>query len=134
MTLLAQVLKVMRNRGGRVFHHGDCIGADRIAHVIASKLNYHIVVHPPTDDSRRAFCVGHTNYRPEGHIKRNHVIVDECSILVAAPKEKEEVLRSGTWATVRYANKKNRWIVLVNSEGDVLQFNPDIGEEVKCLS
>jgi len=128
ITQLAYVLKVIRDRGARVFHHGDCVGADKISHFIASELNYHIVVHPPNKDTHRAFCIGHTNYRPEGYIKRNHVIVDESYILVAAPKEKENVMRSGTWATIRYANKKNHWIVIVTPDGRVVQFNPDIGD------
>jgi hypothetical protein len=34
--------------------------------------------------------------------------VDETEFLIGAPKEDEEVLRSGTWSTIRYSKKSNK--------------------------
>lgn len=95
------------------FHHGDCIGADQVAHKIAEDLKYYIIIHPPTNESKRAFCKGQETRPPKPYLQRNHEIVDSCNILIAAPKEKHEVLRSGTWATIRYARKKNVPVLIV---------------------
>jgi hypothetical protein len=94
---------------GSEFHHGDCIGADEEAHYIALELGLRIVIHPPLNDSKRAFCkLATLVLEPKDYIPRNHDIVDASEVLIAAPKTYEEELRSGTWATVRYARKINK--------------------------
>lgn len=101
-------------------HHGDCVGADDTTHILAMHWEKYIVIHPPTDDKQR---VGH--YAPEvrcekPYIERNHDIVDETDWLLAAPGEMEEQLRSGTWATVRYARKCGKRVVLAMPDGSVV--------------
>jgi predicted Rossmann fold nucleotide-binding protein DprA/Smf involved in DNA uptake len=55
---------------------------------------------------------------PDEYLKRNRAIVDGSEILVATPKEEDgEALRSGTWATVRYARKMGRVIYIVRPSG-----------------
>lgn len=98
------------------FHHGDCIGADRIAHIIAKSIGLKIILHPPDNDSKRAFCKAHVERKPKPYLDRNHDIVDETDCLIAAPQGPEE-LRSGTWATVRYARKLERTIYIVWPDG-----------------
>jgi len=56
---------------------------------------------------------------PKPYLERNHNIVDESELLIACPKSKEEELRSGTWATVRYARKKGVRIILIYPDGSV---------------
>ena len=90
------------------FHHGDCIGADAEAHEIANDLGLRIVIHPPTNSSKRAYCIPNVLLDRKPYIERNHDIVDSCDLLVATPKSANEELRSGTWATIRYARKVNR--------------------------
>ena len=53
---------------------------------------------------------------PKDYLDRNHDIVDQTDLLIATPKENTEVLRSGTWATIRYAKKINKptWIIETN--------------------
>lgn len=85
------------------FHHGDCLGADAEAHAIAYELDIYTVIHPPIKDIYRAFCEGSEVRESKEYIKRNHDIVNEADILLAAPNQNSESLRSGTWATVRYA-------------------------------
>ena len=87
------------------FHHGDCIGADEEAHQIVKKLNYIIVIHPPTNPKKRAFCERGTVLPAKEYLIRNKNIVYSSDILVAAPKERKEIVRSGVWATVRFARK-----------------------------
>lgn len=92
------------------FHHGDCIGADaefdRMLRLIFTRPR--IILHPSYLSHLRAHC--ETNgehsilplYQP---LVRNRHIVQASEILFAAPSTKHEVLRSGTWATIRYARK-----------------------------
>lgn len=109
-----------RDNGFKVFRHGDCIHADTEAHYIALKLGYNIVVHPPTDSSK-ASGLGTKPVEqaiilrelPRPYLERNHDIVDNSDILIACPKENTEQLRSGTWATVRWARKKGKQVYLI---------------------
>lgn len=91
--------------GSIELHHGDCIGADEVAHDLADNNCFDITIHPPTDDSKRAFCTGGNVREPKPYLERNHDIVDETTTLIACPNG-EERMRSGTWATVRYARTK----------------------------
>lgn len=94
------------------FHHGDCVGADAQAHDIAKAAGGSIVIHPPTDSKARAYCVGGRVLPPYPYLERNHHIVDACDVLIAAPRG-AEVLRSGTWATVRYAQKIGKPVLVL---------------------
>lgn len=98
-------------------HHGDCIGADKEIHQIAIEKGIPTVVHPPTNPKKRAFCKGTVNLPPKDYLDRNHDIVDDCDFILAFPKESEEQMRSGTWATVRYARKSNAAHVVVDPGG-----------------
>lgn len=88
------------------FHHGDCVGADAQAHEVARQKGCAIVIHPCTLTSQRAFCVGADRIlTPKRPLVRNRDIVEAVDWLIAAPATLHEVLRSGTWATIRYARK-----------------------------
>ena len=102
--------------GWEEFHHGDCLGADAAAHANAVALGFRIILHPPTANAARAFSKAPgaemTTYPPLPYLERNKAIVDGTDLLIAMPKDaRREEVRSGTWATVRYARKKNRSIV-----------------------
>jgi hypothetical protein len=105
----------------KVFVHGDCDGADEDAHnIIVSKGNIEIHKRPCTFDNQRAFtkegtCVA----EPEYALDRNKKIVDDGEILIATPGENKEVLRSGTWSTIRYASKTNKPVVIIYPNGKV---------------
>jgi len=101
----------------REFHHGDCIGADEEAHRLAYLAGWSIVIHPPTNTSKRAYCRDLATYLPpKPYLERNHDIVDACDILIVAPKSNNEELRSGTWATYRYAIKKGKPVKMLPRE------------------
>ncbi len=106
------------------FHHGDCFGADTQSHEVALKFRNHIkiVIHPPIDPKARTFCQtreGDVILDKKEYLDRNHDIVDACSVLIATPGTMGEVLRSGTWATVRYARKQKRTLHIVFPDGSV---------------
>jgi hypothetical protein len=96
----------------RAFRHGDCVGADAQAHAMAKADGFRVVIHPPSDDSKRAFCQGDAVLAPPPYLVRNRRIVDASGVLVATPQGDEE-LRSGTWSTVRYARKIRRAIKII---------------------
>lgn len=98
------------------FHHGDCIGSDEQAHIIAKNADCEIHIHPPIDDIFRAYCAGGTIHPKKEYLERNRDIVDSCHILIACPRSHIEEQCSGTWATVRYARKIGRSINIIYPE------------------
>lgn len=101
-------------------HHGDCIGFDAEAHWLFRIHDIKIVLHPPSNDTKRAFCRGGTIVPwAKPYLERNKDIVNATDILVAAPKGFEEELRSGTWTTIRYARKQRREIHIIFPDGNV---------------
>jgi hypothetical protein len=102
------------------FHHGDCVGADEAAHDLALKMNVPVVIHPPTNSKYRAFTTGWQKLMlPAPYLVRNREIVRETDLLVAFPKSGEEEIRSGTWATVRYARELGKNVVIIFPDGRV---------------
>lgn len=97
------------------FHHGDCVGADQQAHemVRLNVPNCKIIIHPPENRTKRAWCKGDVVLPVKPYLARNLDIVLSCVELIAAPRSHEEELRSGTWATVRYARKAQKPIHMV---------------------
>ena len=107
-------------RGVALLHHGDCIGADAHAHTEAVRQQIPVVIHPPTDPTKRAFCEGARIVKdPEPYLIRNHRIVDASDKVIAAPGSFREGWRSGTWATVRYARKVNKQVTIIWPDGTV---------------
>lgn len=90
------------------FHHGQCIGADEEAASIAKELGCWIVSHPPTNQKAMSDFAFDESRAPRPYLQRNHGIVDEADVMLAAPGEIEEQLRSGTWATIRYARRSGK--------------------------
>lgn len=82
----------------RVFHHGAAVGADSEAAEMATQAGLNVIAHP-------------ANGRP---LERNKEIVDACDVLVAAPLWDTEQQRSGTWATIRYARKRGKPVVMLS--------------------
>jgi len=103
------------------FHHGCCVGADEQASIIAKSIGCKIVAHPPVDTKLQSALITADEWRdPLGYIKRNHAIVDETEVLIAMPKQDIEQMRSGTWATVRYARQMGKSLMIIrpNEKGD----------------
>lgn len=120
------------------FHHGQCKGADEFAHRmiagvgglphVRSPRKWEIVVHAPHDKSQTFELGGEsvpvTVLPSLGYLDRNHAIVDASDIMIAMP-DKAETLRSGTWATVRYARETGTPVYILHREGNVTLEMPD---------
>jgi len=114
------------------FHHGDCIGSDIQAHEILVQLRENsavgcksIIIHPPNNSKFRADC----SAGPEDkileeveYLQRNHDIVEAAKILIATPDGYEEELRSGTWATIRFAKKCSKMILVIYPDGSSVNY------------
>lgn len=105
------------------FHHGCCVGADADATlVVKDHSGATIIGHPPELQvmiSAGALLINDEVKEPLPYLERNHRIVDACDVLLACPKTMEEEQRSGTWATIRYARKRGKRIVIFWPSGQV---------------
>lgn len=106
-------------KGAHTLHHGDCVGADAQAHALAREVDVdiQIVLHPPSNPDKRAWCGADFYHDVKPYLDRNKDIVNYCQILIATPETREEQLRSGTWSTVRYARKRNKSVVIIYPDG-----------------
>ncbi len=103
-------------------HHGDCVGADEDFNKLASERGFIIVTHPCVIKNKRAYCMAYYEHTPKPPLERNKDIVAAVDILIATPKEFNEVLRSGTWATIRYARDKGIPTFVINPNGIVREY------------
>jgi len=113
-------------------HHGDCVGADAQFHDLIRKIDpgrlIKIVGHPASNfrhyQRANKECDELREAKPS--LIRNHDIVDECDDLIAAPKGTTEILRSGTWSTIRYAGKQKKEIFIVEPSGNIKTINVNV--------
>lgn len=105
-SLLGMFLDVMRDAGKVglpvAFHHGFCDGADKEAEVIAIAFGF-----SPSLITR---------WLPESYrtpLERDKAMVHQLDMLIAAPGQDNEILRSGTWSTVRYGRDKGIPIIML---------------------
>lgn len=112
--------KLLRTRKDEIaeFHHGDCVGADAEAHVIAAQhLGIDkVFVHPPSNDKKRAFCSSPHIVLPAPYLARNLAIIRMTDGIVAAPKSMTEPTNprgQGTWHVIRHARYLGRAIYLL---------------------
>lgn len=95
-------------------HYGGQNGADLGARTVAKEYGYHVETYPcpgVVADEETKVDVWHEVFPP---LTRNRNIVAAVDILVAAPETDEEELRSGTWATVRYARARGIPVVMLS--------------------
>lgn len=112
-----------REEGVRyALHHGDCVGADEDAHGIAEEGGWRTVLHPGEDargeSPHRAYCDGDVTMDALPYGQRNMNIVAVTVMLIACPGSPER-RRSGTWSTVRAAQRMGRPVFLIPPDGDV---------------
>jgi len=107
--------------GVGLFRHGHCRGADEQAAMIAGNIGYVTVAYPGADtpDKWTTFVSTYTR-AAYPNLERNQRICDDSMIMIAAPAQDTEVLRSGTWATIRRARKDNVPLFIVGPEGNLL--------------
>lgn len=101
-------------------HHGDCKGADQVFHQTCMFTKTLVVTHPCNIQEQRGFCEGATTELPiKDPLERNRDIVDQVEIMLATPHTLQEELRSGTWATIRYARRVHKPLAIIYPNGSV---------------
>jgi hypothetical protein len=109
---LATLIILMKHQGidyleEFFWHFGDAVGADTQAFFVVSEafpFTCTSVAHPGDDSSQRGFCPATIIREPMKNLSRNRRIAySGHQGLFALPKTAHEVLRSGTWTTVRNA-------------------------------
>ncbi len=117
-----QLKKLLTLHAPTEVHHGDCVGADAQFHMLCRELFGNAVeihIWPPEDPTYRAFMDGDVMHEPLPYLQRDWMIVDHTQLLLATPKQNVEVMRSGTWTTIRYAKAKRRERVIITRKGHV---------------
>lgn len=106
-------------------HHGDCVGSDEQFHKIAKSYNIKIIIHPPNNYSKRAFCSGSIILEEQDYLKRDEEIAKSCDVLIATPSADSfrQVIRSGTWYTINKAKEFNKKIIIVKPDGEPIFIN-----------
>jgi hypothetical protein len=123
-----------------VFIHGGASGADTDAHCIiidripGFDFPHTIEIYPEDSPLRRrhqywrfpehriaAKASGRDFilHNPDKPLARNLTIVQRCDHLLATPDSHEEKLRSGTWATIRYARKAGKPHTIIWPDGEI---------------
>ena len=130
---LEKVIKKISRKKNVEHHNGMCINSDEICFDLVTRHIPHadIVMHPPTNKSK-VFSLEDKTYvnsvvlrKDLDYLKRNMQIVAESDFLVATPKSVAEELRSGTWATIRYARIARIPILIVWPNGSIRQEKPE---------
>ncbi len=135
LMLLSSVVEVPPDR---VFHGGEIDGADLQFHdwLIKRGVNPRSIFVLPGDARQHAYWAERQRREYQAnrsretigtfhllatqpYLKRNRVIANECHRLLAAPGEYAMQLRSGTWATVRYARAAGKPVMLILPDGTV---------------
>lgn len=104
------------------WHDGNCVGADTQAHEIVDDLKatgfkIETIGHPCSLKRLQANNPYDITRPILSPMVRNHRIAEESHILLVGPKEMTETLRSGTWATARYATKLGNPVLIVYPDG-----------------
>lgn len=106
---------VMENGPWSAFHHGDCIGGDEEAFWMIREVfpNLRTVAWPGDNSSKRAYTPSDLVMAVQPNLQRNRCIAEIADVLVAAPNTPYEVIRSGTWTTIRYARKLGKHVEII---------------------
>jgi hypothetical protein len=118
---IRRLIRIFRGEG---YAHGDCVGGDKefddlvLEAIDETNLCTTIHVFPPTNPVFRAWCGHETTYssylvyHENDYLVRDRLIVNLSDIMIAAPAG-EEIVRSGTWYTVRYAIRTNKHVFII---------------------
>lgn len=105
--------------------HGDCVGADADFDAICKRRAIAVKIRPASNQGMRAGCDSEVIAEPRPPLVRNREIVADSELLIACPRTREEVLRSGVWATIRAMRRTGRPIWLVAPDGALVREGPD---------
>lgn len=120
-----QMLQAYYANGYTKARQGCCIGADEQFTILADKIGFEVIGHPPIKTakiSKVAVKLCKRLWEPDEYLVRDHDIVAFSNRLLFTPHQNYETTRGGTWATVRYALNAHKmgWIIWPNGDADPL--------------
>ncbi len=98
--------------------HGGAIGSDAQFDRIARIMNIYRLIFPSNLLNQQMSNEGGKWLEPRSPLARNRDIVAASDVLLATPAG-PEIVRSGTWATIRCARQKNLYIFVLMPDGQV---------------
>jgi hypothetical protein len=122
---LRKILRYFGDNRDNSFHFGLCLGADEEAALAAKRLGYSTVAYPSTDSKQTSnFTPDIYAQEPKYPTKRNPDIVRASELMIATPGQFFEIVRSGTWATIREArDRQKKRLVIVWPDGSESWYN-----------
>jgi glycerol-3-phosphate cytidylyltransferase-like family protein len=111
-----RILELLKELKPQLVRHGDCVGADTEFHEIAKTLNIKVCIHPPDNDSKRAFNQSDSILPVKPYLDINKDIVDMSNILISTPETSKEDLHTGAWFSVRYAKRTGKEVIICKPE------------------
>lgn len=121
LSVVKDLLFDLSLKGIEEIHHGDCIGSDAQFHDLCE--NYPIYIHPPVKKELRAFKQSNNILPEQSYLVRNKHIVDQTDLLIATPPVDYEIKSGGTWFTITYARKRNKKIIIIYPNGNIIREN-----------
>jgi hypothetical protein len=126
------ILAYLKDMNPEYVVHGGAIGADEefgamVIHEhelsISNTYTCTMEVYPASRERATrwtSFAKVHQVMLP---LERNILIVARCDLLLATPETQQEVLRSGTWATIRAARRSGKSHTIVFPDGTRITAN-----------
>jgi hypothetical protein len=113
-----QLIASLRHHCPNLAVHGDCVGADEQFDSICKLLRIPVVVRPCTFAHLRAFCESESIAPEKPPMQRNRDIVADSDLILACPPNKERIKKgSGTWATIRFAERAGVDLIIIFPDG-----------------
>ena len=110
--------------------HGDCIGADADFDAACAALQIPTQCRPCTFENLRARCTDAIS-KPMAPMDRNRAIVADADVMIACPPNYTPIKRgSGTWATIGFAKRAGKRLIVVYPDGRVDDSCPSIVNKV----
>ena len=116
---LQRVLEQLHAEGFTVAHNGSAIGADYEAALLCRSVGFHIIAHPSNIVTATARIPFDETHAVTGARQRDRDMIHAAELLVACPVREEEDVSSGTWYTIRYAQKQNLPVKFIWPNGAV---------------
>lgn len=100
-------------------HQGDCDGSDTEIVLMAKELiDIRVVGHPMIGGRWHSpISKNDETLDPRPPLIRNKAIVMSSDVLLATPRTSSEVMRSGTWTTIRYAWARPIPVIIIPPTG-----------------
>jgi hypothetical protein len=134
----AALRDLIRNTHMSALIHGGCHGADRQAHTIWENEHRTAPSIYAGDMTQWLFSKKHFPRSPlrlyESYTLRNMAIVGDSDWLVAAPATPYELIRSGTWQTLRIARQRRLHTILIVPDGSARAVLYPSPEKLPCPS